>query len=199
MSHFRETLLLVVVQPIIVTRTSSFAVATPLQSLVHLWHYWFHFFLCLQWNDLLFCVTYLNCKMAINWAFILAAISFVKQSRLVSNKRDSEMCSLSPCPYLWCRQQHELHLSIVISCSLKVNRPRWNLSLLFSFLDLFPSVSYLSVMFWIPVTIVLFVGTGLKCRTCSGEGGLCSSVTDNGDSVECTGEQDACWFWSTRK
>ena len=46
--------------------------------------------------------------------------------------------------------------------------------------------------------MVLFLGSGLKCRTCSGDGGLCSSVDDNGDSVECTGDQDACWFMSTR-
>merc|ERR1712004_164882 len=42
------------------------------------------------------------------------------------------------------------------------------------------------------------LSSGLKCRTCSGDGGLCSSVDDNGDSVQCTGDQDACWFMSTR-
>ena len=41
--------------------------------------------------------------------------------------------------------------------------------------------------------------TGLKCQQCDGDGGECSSPTDNGQSVTCGEDKDACWFQSLSK
>ena len=38
--------------------------------------------------------------------------------------------------------------------------------------------------------------TGLKCQRCDGENGQCSSPSDNGKSVTCAEDQDACFFQS---
>ena len=38
--------------------------------------------------------------------------------------------------------------------------------------------------------------TGLKCQQCDGDGGTCSSPTDNGESVTCGEDQDACFYAS---
>ena len=40
---------------------------------------------------------------------------------------------------------------------------------------------------------------GLKCQVC-GDGGICSSNTDNGVSMECpTGNNVACWYFQDGK
>ena len=36
--------------------------------------------------------------------------------------------------------------------------------------------------------------TGLKCQQCDGDGGECSSPTDNGQSVTCNKDQDGCQY-----
>ena len=38
--------------------------------------------------------------------------------------------------------------------------------------------------------------TGLKCQRCDGENGQCSSPSDNGQSVTCDEDQDACFYQS---
>ena len=40
---------------------------------------------------------------------------------------------------------------------------------------------------------------GLKCQQCDGDGGECSSPTDNGQSVTCPEDKDACWYQSLSK
>merc|ERR1711894_653535 len=37
-----------------------------------------------------------------------------------------------------------------------------------------------------------------QCQLCDGEGGECSSPSDNGKNVTCTEDQDACWYQSLR-
>ena len=37
---------------------------------------------------------------------------------------------------------------------------------------------------------------GLQCQVCDGEGGQCSSPSDNGKSVTCAEDQDACFYQS---
>ena len=40
---------------------------------------------------------------------------------------------------------------------------------------------------------------GLQCQQCDGDGGECSNPQDNGQSVTCNEDQDACWYQSYSK
>ena len=38
------------------------------------------------------------------------------------------------------------------------------------------------------------VGSAIKCQKCSGDFGLCDGLYDNGETVECPGDQDLCFY-----
>merc|ERR1712062_648601 len=45
---------------------------------------------------------------------------------------------------------------------------------------------------------LVYTSSGLDCQVCDGNGGECSSPSDNGKNVTCTEDQDACWYQSLR-